>query len=75
MDRVMDRIQGICRSHPKEVLETKDNEVCMHVLQALFGILFHPSVRRKGYCKRHMKIKIVTFCRSILEYISFGRLL
>lgn len=32
MDRVMDRIQGICRNHPKEVLETNDNEACMRVL-------------------------------------------
>lgn len=75
LDRVTDRIQNICRNHPKEVVDTKENEVCMNVLQALFTILFHPSIRRKTYCKRYLKMKIVSFCRSILEYISFKRLL
>lgn len=75
MDRVIDRISSICRNHPREVLEDSKNESYMHVLQALFSILFHPSMRKKAYCKRHMKLKIVSFCRSILEYISFNRLL
>lgn len=32
-------------------------------------------MRKKGYCKRHLKGKIVVFSRSVLEYISFNQLL
>jgi hypothetical protein len=41
----------------------------------LFTVLFHPSLRKKSYCKRHLKLKMVEFCRCILPHVPFSRII
>lgn len=41
------------------------------MLTFLFSVLFHPGLRKKSYCKRHLKLKMVEFCRCILPYVPF----
>lgn len=72
VDKMLDKIQNICKFHP-EVLENNDQS-WKTILLTLFKILFHPSLRKKGYCKRHLKLKMVGFCRCILPYVSFSRI-
>jgi len=72
LDKMLDKIQNICKFHP-EVLENND-QTWQTILLTLFKVLFHPSLRKKGYCKRHLKLKMVSFCRCILPYVSFSRI-
>jgi hypothetical protein len=72
LDKMLDKIQNICKAH-SEVLENND-ESWKLILLTLFKILFHPSLRKKGYCKRHLKLKMVSFCRCILPFVNFGRI-
>lgn len=41
------------------------------MLLFLFEIIYHPSLRQKSYCKRHLKQKIVEYCRCILPSLNF----
>ena len=45
------------------------------ILTFLFTICFHPSLAKKSYCKRHLKKKMVEFCRCILPYVPFSRII
>lgn len=74
LDRSLDKMQNICKSHPKEVL-IQNEESWQTILTFLFSVLFHPSLRKKSYCKRHLKLKMVEFCRCILPYVPFSKII
>lgn len=73
LDRSLQKIQNICKYHPKEVLGSDAS--WQMILTFLFTILFHPSLRKKAYCKKHLKLKMVEFCRTILPFVPFSRII
>jgi len=74
LDRSLEKMQNICKAHPKEVL-LQSEESWHQIITFLFSVLFHPSLRKKSYCKRYLKLKMVEFCRCILPHVPFFRII
>jgi hypothetical protein len=79
LDRLLDKIMNICKAHPKEVLTTPYSDkgafLWQLILIYLFDLLTHGSLRKKKYCKRHLKLKIVSFVRCIMIHVPFEEIL